>query len=78
MTVNLVLAVVMAIVMVVRAELKTGRFLVIDFLLVLHLYSDGADRDFFGPVGESLESYLYRPQEGSLVRVEKSDETSPP
>jgi hypothetical protein len=62
LAVNLVLAVVMAIVMVVRAELKTGRFTVIDFLL-FSFYSAVLTSLFFGPLG-IVEIYLYHRKKG--------------
>ena len=63
LTLNLSLAVVMAVVMAVRAELTTGRFLVIDFLLFA-FYSLVLSSVFFGPFGV-IEVYLYRRKKGA-------------
>ena len=62
LTANLVLAIVMFIVLAVRTELKTGRFLVIDFLL-LAFYSTVLAFLFFGPIA-IVETYLYRRKKG--------------
>jgi hypothetical protein len=62
LTFNLVIAVIMAIVMAVRAELKTGHFLLVDFLLFA-FYSVVLSSLFFGPLG-IVELYLYRQKKG--------------
>jgi hypothetical protein len=63
LTVNLALAVLMAIVMAVRSELKGGRFLVIDYLLFC-FYILTLAVIFFGPLGV-VESYLYSQKKGT-------------
>lgn len=62
LTLNLALAVVMAVVLAVRTELKTGRFVVIDFLLFA-FYSAVLASLFAGPIAV-VESYLYRRNKG--------------
>ena len=62
LTFNLVLAVLMAVVMAVRAELRTGRFLLIDVFLFI-FYSSVLASLFFGPFGV-VEIYLYRRKKG--------------
>ena len=66
LTFNLALAVVMAVVMAVHAELKTGHFLVID-LLLFAFYSVVLYSLFFGPFG-IVEIYLYRRKKGAWYK----------
>jgi hypothetical protein len=63
LTLNLALAVLMAVVMAVRSELTTGRFLMIDFLLFA-FYSLVLCSLFIGPFGV-IELYLYRRKKGA-------------
>jgi hypothetical protein len=62
LTFNLVMAVLMAVVMVVRTELKSGKFLLIDYLL-FSFYTLILAVIFFGPLG-IVETYLYRQKKG--------------
>jgi hypothetical protein len=62
LTFNLVVAVLMAVVMVVRMELKSGNFLLIDYLL-FSFYTLILAVIFFGPLG-IVEIYLYRQKKG--------------
>jgi hypothetical protein len=64
LTVNLVLAIVMTIVMVLRAQLKMSGFTVIDFLLFC-FHSAVLTALFCVPAG-LVESYLYRQKKGVL------------
>jgi hypothetical protein len=62
LTFNLSLAVLIAVVMAVRMELRTGRVLLIDFLL-FSFYIVVLAAVFLGPVGV-VEAYLYRRKKG--------------
>jgi hypothetical protein len=64
LTLNISLAVMMALVMAVRAELKAGRFLVIDYLLFC-FYTLMLCVIFFAPLGV-VENYLYHRKKGVL------------
>src|ERR1700677_480583 len=62
LTFNLVLAVLMAVVMAVRAELRTGRFLLVDIFFIV-FYSAVLASLFIGPFA-LIEIYLYRKKTG--------------
>ena len=64
LTVNVGLAVLMTVVMAVRAELRTGRYLLIDLFLV-GFYSTVLASIFAAPFG-LVQVYLYRRQKGAL------------
>jgi hypothetical protein len=63
LTVNLALAVLMAIVMAVRSELRSGRFLLID-LFLFAFYCLVLSSIFVGPFA-IIEIYLYRRKKGA-------------
>jgi len=77
LTFNLALAVFMAVVLAVRAELRTGRYLLIDGFLII-FYATVLASLFFGPLGV-VELYLYCRKKGALyewknqTRARRSD-----
>jgi hypothetical protein len=62
LTLNLVLSVLMAIILAVRTELRTGRYFIIDAFLII-FYSAVLASLFAGPFG-IVEHYLYRRKKG--------------
>ncbi len=82
LTVNLALAVFMAVVMAVRAELRTGRHILIDGFLII-FYSTVLASLFFGPFA-IVEIYLYRRKKGTWyewkhqTRARRSDRSMSP